>query len=247
MMKTKFDIQDDLYTFPYHYLPTLGDDGVVRLHRQLAWGLEYLTYMTFAAQMIQSRQVDSLLDVGCGDGRLLHMLRGYIPRLSGVDLSPRAIALAQALNPDLDFRCADVAQIQTQYGMISLIEVLEHIPGESMAGFLHSVAQRLTASGQLLVSVPTVNVPLNPKHYRHYDLPLLQTTLAPHFEIVQHWWLYRRGNLSEWLTRRLLCNSVYALNQPHLTTLIWRWHRRKNYFGNAGNGAHLVALACLRR
>lgn len=246
-MKTKFDLQDDLYAFPYHYLPTLDADGAIRLHRQLAWGLEYLTYMTFVAKLVQTQGVESLLDVGCGDGRLLHMLRGQVPRLSGVDLSPRAIVLAQALNPDLDFLCADVAQIQDRYAMVSLIEVLEHIPDEPMADFLTSVAQRLDAAGQLLVSVPTVNVPLNPKHYRHYDLPMLQTTLSPHFEIAQHWWLYRQGNLSEWLARRLLCNSVYTLNQSRLTALIWRWHRRKNYFAEAGNGAHLVALARPRR
>jgi 2-polyprenyl-3-methyl-5-hydroxy-6-metoxy-1,4-benzoquinol methylase len=245
-MSSKFDLQDDLYTFPYHYLPVVAKGGSVHLHQQLSWGLEYLTYMTFAVELIRERRPESLLDVGCGDGRLLNMLQGLPIKMLGVDLSPRAISLAQAMNPNLDFLCRDVADLEEQYEMVTILEVLEHIPDETMSTFIADTAQRLKASGMLLVSAPSVNVPLNKKHYRHYDLSLLERTLFPYFEISRHWWLYRRGNLFEWLNRRLLCNSLFCLNQRHLTALIWRWHQRVNYFGSDYNGAHLIALANLR-
>jgi SAM-dependent methyltransferase len=247
MMSQKFDLQDNLYSFPYHYLPTINEDGVIQLHQHLSWGLEYLTYMTFIVALIKERQPGSLLDVGCGDGRLLSMLRGAISEMRGVDVSQRAIALAQAMNPDLDFVCEDVAEIMEIYQMITLVEVLEHIPDDIMPGFMENIAQRVAPSGQLLVSVPTVNVPLNQKHYRHYNLEQIQAAIDPHFIITQHWWVYRRGNLIEWLSRRLLCNGLFVLNQRHLSALIWRWHKRLNYLGSEKNGGHLIVLASPRR
>lgn len=239
---SKFDIQDTLYEFPYHYLPRLDQRKIPRLHRQLPWGLDYLTYMSFMVEQITQIAPQSLLDIGCGDGCLIHWVKSAVPQVSGVDLSEQAIAFARAFNPEVIFQCADIATITETYDCVTLIEVLEHIPDEQIRKFIGNVARLVKANGYLLVSVPTINVPLNKKHYRHYDLDLLKTTLEPCFEIEQYWWMYRRGLLERCL-RLMMVNRFYILNSSLLLALIWRIHTRKTYLADASTGAHLVCLA----
>jgi len=237
----KFGLQESEYRFPYHYLPSLNDRGALHLHRQLRWGLDYMTYMTCICDLIRQRRPESLLDVGCGDGRLIHTIKSEVPHVIGIDLSERAIAFARAFNSDVDFVCGDIASLSGQYAFLTLIEVLEHIPDSAMAAFLKHVARLIRHDGRVLISVPTVNVPLTKKHYRHYDLPLLRATVEPYFEIEQHWWLYRRCFLERRI-RSVLCNGLYVLNSSFLLALIWRLHNRMTYHADSGNGAHLICI-----
>jgi len=239
---SKFDLQDILYQFPYHYLPSLCEGNIPRIHRYLNWGLEYLTYMSFLADLIIQIAPQSLLDIGCGDGRLINLIKSVVPKTLGIDRSEQAISFARAFNPDIEFKCADIASLSGSYSLVTLIEVLEHIPDEDMENFIRNVDRLIQKNGFLLVSVPTVNVSLNKKHYRHYNLELLRSTLEPHFEIKKHWWLYRRGLLERWL-RAMIVNRLFILNYSPLLNLIWRVHRRKTYFADASTGTHLVCLA----
>jgi len=239
---SKFHIQNTLYEFPYHYLPQLGEGKIPRLHRHLAWGLDYLTYISFVVSLIRELSPQSLLDIGCGDGRLISLVKSFVPKIVGVDISKQAIAFARAFNPDVEFHCVDIAKMSGVYELVTLIEVLEHIPDHEMGGFIQNVARLVKEDGHLLVTVPTVNVPLNKKHYRHYSFELLRSTLKPHFEIEKHWWLYRISVL-ERLLRKAIINRVYVLNLWPLLALIWRMHKRWIYFADTSTGAHLVCLA----
>lgn len=238
----KFELQDKLYEFPYHYLPILERGKVPRLYRQLPWGLDYLTYMSFVVDQIIQIAPQALIDIGCGDGRLVHWLKNIVPNITGVDLSERAIAFARAFNPEATFYCADIATISGTFECATLVEVLEHIPDELMPQFICNVARLVQEDGYLLISVPTVNVSLNKKHYRHYDFDLLNATLEPHFTIQQHWWVYRRSFLERCL-RLLMVNPIFILNFSPMLTLIWRIHRHKTYFADASTGMHLVCVA----
>ncbi|MCK4829019.1 class I SAM-dependent methyltransferase [bacterium] len=239
---TKFDFQDYLYKFPYHYLPSLDTGLVFRLHRQLTWGLDYMTYMSFVAKLISQNSPISLCDVGCGDGRLINMVKPFVSRLTGIDLSERAVAFARAFNPEVEILCNDIASSSRTYAWVTLIEVIEHIPNSQVAGFVENVAHLVQADGHLLISVPTTNVPLNKKHYRHYSLEFLEDTLKSHFEIERYWWLYRQSYI-ERLIRVVLCNRIYLLNFAPLLRLAWKIHRRLTYFADASTGSHLVAIA----
>ncbi len=240
-----FGLQEMFYEFPYHYLARIDDGKSFRLHRELTWGLDYMTYVSFIAELIGRNHPESLLDVGCGDGRLIHMIKSLVPRISGVDLSERAIAFARAFNPDVDFLCGDVAQVSEKYAWVTLVEVMEHIPDHQMPEFVRNIARLVQDDGLLLISVPTVNTPLNKKHYRHYNLPLLKDTLSTHFEIQNYWWLYRLGILEK-LIHSVVCNSLYVLNSTLLLASIWRMHKSLTYHADASTGLHLVCLAKLR-
>jgi len=68
----KFALQDQAYEFPYHHIPYFEPGSGAGIHvRRLRWGLEYLCHLRHLAEVIAGLQVSSVLDVGCGDGRLL--------------------------------------------------------------------------------------------------------------------------------------------------------------------------------
>ena len=67
----KFQLQDNEYIFPYHYLTSL-DNGVPNIYKRLSWGYEYITYLDFIRKYIEKKlKPDTMLDIGCGDGELL--------------------------------------------------------------------------------------------------------------------------------------------------------------------------------
>ncbi len=204
--------------------------------------VRHLTYTSFVVDQVKQIAPASLLDMGCGDGRLIFEVKGWIPQIVGVDLSEKALAFARAFNPDIEFVCADIATVSGKYECVTLIEVLEHIPDEEVSDFIQNVARLVHRDGCLLILVPTVNVPLNKKHYRHYDLEQLKGTLAPYFEIMNHWWLYRHSVWERFL-RLLMVNRFFVLKWTVLLDVIWQIHKRKTYFADARTGAHLVCVA----
>ena len=243
MIEDKLLIQESLYEFPYHYLPYLDHGGgAIKVSRQLAWGLEYMTYLSFLVDLIMRLSPRSLLDVGCGDGRLINMIKPSIPVVRGIHLSFKALSFAQAFNPEVRFTCGDVSDISEKYQVATCIEVLEHIPDNAIHSFIKDIANCIEAKGWLIISVPTVNVPLNKKHYRHYSFETLQTLVSSHFEIEKHWWLYRKSTI-ERLLRLFLCNRLFITNNARLRSLIWKMHKRMTYNAGPSNGSHLVCLA----
>lgn len=89
---TQLDIQSGQYSFPYHYLIELDDSGLITIHKHLSWGIDYMTYISFTLDLVNRRlKPQTVLDVGCGDGRLINLLRGKVPQLVGVDIVEQAI------------------------------------------------------------------------------------------------------------------------------------------------------------
>lgn len=236
-----FTIQDQAYSFPYHHLLDLTNDGVIHIHKSYTWGLEYLTYMLYIKEKVLSINPKTLLDVGCGDGRLIGMIAGEIPKVSGVDLSEKAISFARAFNPAATFHCGPVSQIQNNFELITCIETLEHIPDHEIPAFVSDLASRLTPEGNLIVSVPTTILPVNRKHYRHYHYDLLKDHLGAYFQIKQKVWLFKNGPLARNLNR-MLNNRYFLLNHAGVKKLIWRTHYRLSFFASQENGCHLVAV-----
>ena len=94
-------------------------DGV-EIHRCLAcWSV------------FPSKKVESLLDVGCGDGFFCHWIKGKakIPKVVGVDISEPRLARAQTRYPEIIFKEGEIAQLPfatNEFDVVSCIEVLEH-------------------------------------------------------------------------------------------------------------------------
>jgi len=157
-----------------------------------------------------------------------------------VDLSEQAIAFARAFNPGDEFIVGSVSDVSDTFDVVACIEVLEHIPDQDLAGFVASLREKVSPHGVLLVTVPTVVRPVNPKHYRHYTLELLREHLAPYFNIVSHVYLCQCGYQTD-LLNRLLSNRLFILHWSKLRRWVWKVHSSRYFYAQPANGAHLAA------
>lgn len=223
-------IQENEYKFPYHYIPTL-ENGNFSQVRKLRWGYEYLSYLRFILSRLEQIEFNSLLDVGCGEGRFLCEAAKRFPQkeLIGVDFSERAVEYAGLLNPNVKFLCGDItdaALFSRKFDLITLIETLEHLPPERVSDFVKGLRQYLHDDGVLILSVPSQNLTLNRKHYQHFNLESLAASLKPYFRISEHYFLNR---ISKWdrLLNRLLINRYFILNEPRLLNALYRRYENR--------------------
>jgi len=237
--------QESLYEFPYHYIPHF-EKGRFSQTRTLRWGYEYLSYVLFILDKLESLSFESLLDIGCGDGRFLHEVRRRFDgvRLSGIDTSDRAIRYARAFNPDIEFFAADLADgdpIARRCDVIVMVDTLEHIVPEKVPAFLAAARRLLNDDGRLIVTAPSTNIKLSRKHHRHFDPDSLAGVLEPHFAISESFHLNRKS----WRVRllhRLLSNSLFILNQRRLVNRLFRHYQRRFLLAGPADGTRICAI-----
>jgi 2-polyprenyl-3-methyl-5-hydroxy-6-metoxy-1,4-benzoquinol methylase len=165
--ETNFARQDDLYAFPHHHLPWRDSSGGRCISRSLGWGAEYLCCLQRVSGIIESLGAHSVLDGGCGDGRLFTLLPDSVTRRVGADPSPRAIAYARAFSPAAEWHAGPIDALAERFDVVTAIEVLEHIPDAIIPSFVQSLADRVAPGDHAVVTVPGVVLPLNAKHHRH--------------------------------------------------------------------------------
>lgn len=242
-MPEKFDIQDRLYQFPYHYIPHFSPPGVPRISRVLSWGIEYLTYMTIVKETVEKLPGKSVLDIGCGDGFLLNSLNKPEAKLLGVDVSERPVLFAKAFSTRAEFRVQDIFDMEGSFDIVVLTEVMEHIPDDLIQRFMNQAKRLVAPGGHLVITVPTTVVPLNNKHYRHYDEELLDRDYGSSdgWKIVAEKRLYRQTACLE-KALRLTCNKFWTVNSRAVWRALWKWHRKKNLVTDSQTGRHLMRL-----
>jgi SAM-dependent methyltransferase len=105
-----------------------------------------------------AREVGNLgpiCDMGCGPGQIaLYLHRQGVATL-GVDLSPRMIAEAQRLNPDIHFHQGDMLCLpdaDDSWGGIAAFYCIIHIPREEIVDALREMKRVLKPGGVLLVT-----------------------------------------------------------------------------------------------
>lgn len=248
-MIDKFERQNKLYRQPYHHLAEM-DDGAARIYRVLVDGLEYLNYVQALIELVVAAQPKSVAEVGCGDGRILCELARVLTKskLTGYDISPQAILFAQAYAQEftnLRFIAQDFSSSANQYDAIICAEVLEHIPDEELSNFIANLAKHLTAKGKIFLTVPSTNVPVNPKHYRHYSAKVLAQQMAPLLVIEQLEYVCQQGIICRWI-QRLLSNRWFILTDHRARQLLTTYYKNFCRNGSPQTGRHLVAV-CIRR
>jgi len=125
-MSNKFELQANQYKFPYHYIPQshIFDYSDLKVTANLRYGLEYLMTLDKVITFLKDSNADELLDIGCGDGRLVNRIRSYsldIKKYKGVDLAPDAIRFAKCMNPQEDFQVMNIADLEDDFAFISSI------------------------------------------------------------------------------------------------------------------------------
>lgn len=104
-----------------------------------------------------------VLDVGCGGGLLCEALAARGAQVTGIDLAPAMIEVAQlhAIEGALaiDYRCVPAEALFAEgrrYEVVTCMEMLEHVPDP--AATLRTLAGLLAPGGQLFVSTLNRNL-----------------------------------------------------------------------------------------
>jgi 2-polyprenyl-3-methyl-5-hydroxy-6-metoxy-1,4-benzoquinol methylase len=143
---------------------TLSDEGIVTGNTYDKYGSSNPLVKRMMAgfertldELLASADPASLLDVGCGEGVLVHQWAQRLPstRIVGIDLEEDSIQAGWAKRqaPNLEYRVMRAENLPFADGEFELacaIEVLEHVPDPE-----HTLAEMARcASRHLLVSVP---------------------------------------------------------------------------------------------
>lgn len=178
--------QESQYAMPYHYIPVVDQKGFSQAFTW-SWGMRYLAGIEAVLYQLRKKNFNSLIDVGCGDGRFLReaAIEFQTKVFCGVDYSERAIKLAQAMNPNLDYRCQNIIHdnLNERFDIATMVEVLEHIPPHDVGSFLIGVAKHLNPDGVLILTVPHTNKTLQEKHYQHFSRESLSNVLEASFVV----------------------------------------------------------------
>ena len=150
----------------------------------------YETRMRATAEEIRERQRiytdvlrghDPVLDVGCGRGELLGLLRDAGIAARGVDANADMVSFAKGDGLDVDqVDLLDALESARDLGAVTALQVVEHLPPATLLRFLTLAHAALRPDGVLVLE--TIN-PATPAALRHYfaDLthaqPLVPETL----------------------------------------------------------------------
>jgi ubiquinone/menaquinone biosynthesis C-methylase UbiE len=155
------------------------------------------------SELFAKADPQSLLDVGCGEGVLVHEWAGRIAprRVVGIDLEEPSLQAGweQRRAPNLEYRimkAEDMPFADDEFDVATAIEVLEHVPDPA-----HTVAEMArVAKSHLLVSVPreplwrALNMARGaylkqlgntPGHVNHWSKRSFAELLGRHGEVVE--------------------------------------------------------------
>lgn len=143
-----------------------------------------------ALDILRSRRVRRLLEIGCGNGTFLaHASRINGLRVHGIDVSANALAIART-HLQCPLHCGELdalAYPNEKFDAICTWEVLEHVPEPGR--WLRSIRDRLEPGGLIMLSTPNYasrwiwrDMPADPRsrppiHLTFWNKPSLEQAL----------------------------------------------------------------------
>lgn len=144
-----------------HYASVFrGESLEFSLTRADSWGRAFSSYL---AGWLPGDRDARMLDLGCGDGKLLHLLKtlGY-GRTRGVDISTEQVNLARQVTSDIVQQ--DVLEFlrtnQEKYEVVFAFDIIEHLSKDEVFEFLDGCADSLTDGGWIILSTPNAASPM---------------------------------------------------------------------------------------
>jgi SAM-dependent methyltransferase len=187
-------LQERQYATPYHWEQTGNDE--------IEYGLRTEVVLDLAGLLSpeSSRSNQRLLDIGCGDARFAADAARHAATV-GVDVSYRALTFARDLVPSARFLSSGGEALPFKsetFDIVTLLDVVEHIPDANEAAVLHEAYRVLKRGGKLVVSTNTDRSAREWKHYRHYPIGRFRSLfdgcddvrlvgLIPYFPTLRVW------------------------------------------------------------
>jgi SAM-dependent methyltransferase len=243
-------IQESQYDYPYHYIPWV-EDGCFSQLQYWSWGMYYLGGIHVVLDQLEPWSFDSLINVGCGDGRFLRELAAKRPSVDTLDIdySELSIAMARGMNPDLDYEVIDLLSedVGRQFNVATAVEVLEHIPPDDLTTFVERIAGLLVEDGRFVLTVPHENKPVQDKHYQHFSAADLNPLLEPHFGSVGFVPFDKQSKVFTALELALGGRGNYfVVNSPPIVNTLWRFYQRRYLYANSESNCRRIAAVCHR-
>lgn len=243
-------IQESQYDYPYHYLPRIKEGRFTQL-QYWSWGMHYLGGMRVVLDQLNGWSFDSLVDVGCGDGRFLRELAVNRPPVEtlGIDYSKRSIEMARGMNPDLDYEVVDIFSddVGQKFEVATAIEVLEHIPPKDLDRFVERITDLLVDDGRFVLTVPHTNKPVQDKHYQHFSSADLESVLDPLFDSVSFVPFDKKSKIFTALELALGGRGKhFVVNSPLIVDSLWRLYKRRYLYADSEANCRRIAAICHR-
>lgn len=134
------------------------EDTITRLYARVRFLILRQPFLDEIGQYLPA--TGQVLDLGCGFGlfSLYYAMLAPERRLTGVDLNPRRIAMAErsATRLGLDnvrYRASDVRGLEGEehFDAIYMLDLVHHLPRGDVLGFLEQVRGRLRPGGTLVI------------------------------------------------------------------------------------------------
>jgi 2-polyprenyl-3-methyl-5-hydroxy-6-metoxy-1,4-benzoquinol methylase len=115
-------------TQPTKKNPVIFDDFAERYDRNDEITGGWITQ--WVEGVLADKSGESAIDLGCGSGRVAHVLAKHYEKVRAIDLSPEMVELAQRKRPHprIVFEAADLTTVTGQYDLVISMMTLHHLP-----------------------------------------------------------------------------------------------------------------------
>ena len=113
----------------------------------------YAHYLLF----LNTIDLNSLLDVGCGSGDFLRQMQGAlaIEEILGIDLSP--VMVSKTAKQGIPSQCINLCDLSGKYDVITAVfDMLNYLDKEALKHFLACVSEHLNEGGYFLYDINTL-------------------------------------------------------------------------------------------
>ncbi|MBN2389403.1 MAG: class I SAM-dependent methyltransferase [Anaerolineae bacterium] len=137
-----------------------------RLYQDLSWlwplwgdpDGDYAAWCDQVTQLIRRharRATRTLLDMGCGGGKNAYNLKRSFA-VTGIDISPTMLDLAQKLNPECEFLIADMrnCDLGQQFDAVLIDDAISYMVNQTELRNVFAMAYRHLSSGGVMVVSP---------------------------------------------------------------------------------------------
>ncbi len=159
------------------------------------------------ADFVQRFNPASVLDAGCGTGRVGRELARRGIEVTGVDIDPEMLATARRKSPGVDWRLADLADVDLGRSFDAIVmagNVMIFLAAETEAAVVANLARHLKPGGSLIAGFQLMPARLNLDEYDGF-------AEAAGLELAERW--------ATWDSEPWLEESDYAVSvhRPAMT------------------------------
>ena len=106
----------------------------------------------------QIKDGSKVLDVGCGNGRLLEVFKNKEIKYLGVDSNEKLIELARSRFPKFQFTVGDILELgkipEINFNFVFCVAVLHHLPGTDLrVAALKQLKNKIISDGKIIITV----------------------------------------------------------------------------------------------